>query len=332
MLARRNALTAEDWFDAFYWHAPAPFDPFNYFFFRFGQPRHLATLGFLSILPFSEAPLLDLACGYGHFLHTVSSGGQPAVGLDQNFHQAWVARHYVAPSAHFVCADAVHPLPFRDGACSAALCADAFQHLYDKAGVYAELERCVGDGPILIASVINRLADPSDGEALTPDGYATLMGDRRLRVRTGEELLTRYLGGLGPDLSRPADPVAVAAAKWLYYVAATDDALFRDHGPLDGWPHAAGSVGVNPIYEQDGERLSFRFPSPWFVEENAGMRDYMPLSVSLRDEEDAGLLARAVLIGLPERYARPTGRPWTLRANRALTHLLFGSSTSGGPR
>jgi hypothetical protein len=158
------------------------------------------------------------------------------------------------------------------------------------------------------------------------------MGDRRLRVRTGEELLTRYLGGLGPDLSRPADPVAVAAAKWLYYVAATDDALFRDHGPLDGWPHAAGSVGVNPIYEQDGERLSFRFPSPWFVEENAGMRDYMPLSVSLRDEEDAGLLARAVLIGLPERYARPTGRPWTLRANRALTHLLFGSSTSGGPR
>ncbi|NNF58552.1 MAG: methyltransferase domain-containing protein [Rhodothermaceae bacterium] len=321
MLARRDALTAEDWLDAFYWHAPAPFDPFNYFFLRFGQPRHLATLGLLSILPPAEAPLLDLACGYGHFLHAVTSGGQPAVGLDQNFHQMWVARHYVAPGAAFVCADAARPLPFCEGVFSSALCADAFQHLYDKAGVYAELDRCVGNGPILLASVINRLADPSDGEALTPDGYAALLSGRRCRVRTGSDLLARYLGGLGPDLRTSSEPDAVAAGKWLYYVAAKDEALFRDHGALEAWPHAAGAVQVNPIYDVDGERLTFRFPSPWYASENGAMRDYMPASASLQGDRPA-LLARGVLVGLPERYARRAGRPWTFGANRALSDLV----------
>lgn len=320
MLARRDALTAEDWFAAFYWHAPAPFDPFNYFFFRFGQPRHLATLALLSVLPPSEAPLLDLACGFGHFLHTVTTGGQPAVGLDQNFHQVWVARHYVAPSAVFVCANAVLPLPFNDDVFSAVLCSDAFQHLHEKKAILSELERCVDDGPILLTSVGNRLVGRPDGEELEPEGYASLLERWSYRALTEKVLLERYLDGHGPDLRTSCAPEELDADRWLYYFAAKDEALFRDHGAREEWPHAVGDVQVNPIYEQDGEHLAFRFPSPWYASENAVMRDYLPASASLQDDR-ADLLARGVLMGLPTRYARASGRPWTVAANRLLLNL-----------
>ena len=320
MLTRRDALTAEDWLSAFYWHAPIPFDPFNYFFFRFGQPRHLATLGLLAILPPSERPLLDLACGYGHFLHTVSAGGQAAVGLDQNFHQLWVARHYVAPEAAFVCADAGSPLPFRSGTLSAALCADAFYYLRDKATCLDELDRCTDGGPLLLASVNNRLVGEADGGALTPEGYAALLDGRPHRALTEAAILERYLDGRAPDLRSSSPDGALRGSRWLYYVAARDDALFDDHGPFAAWPHAAGTVRLNPVYEAAGDGFVFRFLSPWYALENAGMRTYLPPTASLR-EGRAELLAHAALIGLPERYARPSGRRWPFAANRFLLTL-----------
>lgn len=316
MLARRRDLTAEDWLAALYWHAPVPFDPFNYFFFRFGQPRYLATLGLLSVLP-PEGALLDVACGYGHVLHAHTAGGGTGVGLDQNVHQAWVARHYVAPEAGFVCADADRPLPFRDGAFASALCSDVFHFLRHKAACVGELDRCTGGGPILLASAGNRLVGPAEGDELSPDEYAALLADRHVRIRTHADLVDRYLAGLGPDLSASAPGPEADRAPWLYVAAAHDAALLCDHGPLGEWPHAAGRLRVNPIYERHGDRLVFRFPSPWYAEENHEMEDYMPASVSLADVPRGELLARCVLIGLPERYVRAAGRPRTLAANRA---------------
>jgi len=321
MLARREELTAEDWLAVFYWHAPAPFDPFSYFFFRFGQPRHLATLAMLSVLPPSEAPLLDLACGYGHFLHTVTSGEQPAVGLDQNFHQVWVARHYVAPLAAFVCADAADTLPFEDTVFSAALCADAFQYFSDKAAILAELARCMNNGPILLAAVTNRLADSADTEGLAPKEYEKLFEGRQWRGLTEDALLMRYLDQSGPELRASSDPKELDTSPWLYYILATNDALFRDHGPWGMWPHATGKISTNPIYSVTGDQLVFRFPSSWFEFENGRMQEYMPGSASLQDDDET-LVAQMVLIGLPESYARASGRPWPVGANRRLQQLI----------
>ena len=320
MLARRETLTAEDWLAAFYWHAPAPFDPFNYFFFRFAQPRHLATLAMLSVLPPDEAPLIDLACGYGHFLHTVTSGGQSAVGLDQNFHQLWVARHYVAPLAEFVCADAANTLPFGDNVFSAALCADAFQYFSNSSAVLDELARCTNDGPILLAGVANRLVDPAETDALAPNEYAELLERWQWCCLTEEAVLTSYLGQRGPDLRTSSASEALDTSHWLYYIVAKDDELFCDHGPFEKWPHSIGKMSVNPIYVVNGDHMEFQFPSPWFEFENKRMQEYMPLSACLQDNQST-LLAQTVLIGLPERYARATGRPWPVSANRRLQYL-----------
>lgn len=323
MLGRAEALTAEDWLNALYWHSPVPFDPFNYFFYRFGQPRHLAALELLSALPVRDAPVLDLACGYGHVLHGLTAGrdAHAAVGLDQNFHQVWVARHYVAPGAAFVCGDADGPLPFRDGTLSAVVCADAFHYLSDKAGCLAEARRCAAGGSIVLAGTANERDDPDDGVGCSPEGYVALLAPWAARIRGEAELVAAYLDRRGPALAAPAVRPGAEASMWLYAFATADEAQLRDHGPLGGWPHAAGDVQLSPIYEADGPRLTFRFPSAWYASENEAMTAYMPPTASTRDGAEA-LLSQFVWVGLPERYARPAGRPWTVAANRALGVLL----------
>jgi len=60
-VADRDTLTAEDWFNVFYRRfSPISGDLFNYFLRRFAQPRHLAALVLMRILPKSDKPVLDL--------------------------------------------------------------------------------------------------------------------------------------------------------------------------------------------------------------------------------------------------------------------------------
>ena len=321
MLRQRDGLTAEDWLAAFYLHAPEVYDPFNYFFFRFGTPRHLATLGLVFALPDDASPVLDLACGYGHLAHTLTSQGRVVVGFDQNAHQAWLARHYVAPGAAFVCADASQPLPFADGAFGAAVCSDAFHYVRDKPGAVAELDRVSDGGPLLFPTVGNALVDSPDGHELAPDAYRALFDGWHVRVVTDDAVFARYREGLGPDLSE-SDPDA-KGAKWLAIAATKGDPerLLQDHGPLgegpSSWPHAAGHLALNPLYTPGRSYFELQMPSPWFEAENGRLREYMPTVVEPTEPLDT-LVGCAAAVGLPERYARQN-RPWTQRADRALT-------------
>jgi len=320
MLAVRDHLTAEDWMSVLYWHAPVAEDPFN-FFFRLGQPRHLAALALTSVLLAPDVRILDLACGYGHLLHTFTAQGMAAVGVDQNVHQVWVARHYVAPEAAFVCADAEAPLPFLDGAFGATLTSDAFHYFSGKARVLAELRRC-SPGPTLLAAVGNALVPPSDdGVERTPEGYAELFSGLSWRVFTEADLLARYLSHQKPDLTASSLDDNVLQSKWLSYIVAEDERLFRDHGVYERWPHLEGQNALNPLYEVDSQGATLQFPSPWYAQENRGLSDYLPATISRADLDEGGYSDLAH-VGLPARYARPQGRPLTCVANRTLSRFL----------
>ena len=337
---RAKDRTAEDWLSLFYHRSPTLFDPFSYFFFRFAQPRHLATLALVPVLPEGRA-VLDLACGYGHTLHALTAGApdgeapRDAVGLDQNFHQAWVGQHWVAPAARFVCADAERPLPFADGAFGSALCVDAFHYLTDKAAVAGELRRVTAGGPVVLARVGNAGVEPNEGEELAPEAYAALFELRPSRWFAEDALVDAYLAGETPDLTVPTDIAALVGTKWLYGVAAESEAAFPPGGPTGARLHTAGRLAPNPLYVAQpagtAVGLRFRFPSPWYAFENARMAEYHVPTAAL-DAEALGdlaagrrtdLLARLAdqfaLIGLPARYARAQGRPWPVRAHRALT-------------
>ena len=297
---------------------------YPYVLTRFSQPRFLASLSLVSVLESDTAPILDVACGFGHLMYHLGVRPRPchAVGVDRNFFQLWIGRRFIARSGDFVCADATEPLPFADGAFSASVCSDAFHYLPEPRNCLSELRRCARARTVFIDRVGNRLLEPRDGEwERTPQEYLDLMAGTSSRMVSESELVEDYLEGRGPQLAAVRGATEFEGDKWLSIVTSEDPQLFVDHGLLDGVPHAAGHLGLNPMYAVDtndaGVRLTFEFPSTWHAFENGGMLAYHASGLTMsRADFDAvrtgrttaltdELVRRFVLIGMPETYLRP---------------------------
>lgn len=318
-----NSLSAEDWFSLFYQGTLIHGDLFSYFFFRFAQPRHLAALSLMSILPPSQQPLLDLACGFAHLSHylTECEKAHQVVAFDRNFFQLWVAKYWIAPKAQYVCGDADCPLPFKNATLSSVLCSDAFHYFNNKVECLNEMHRCAPNGTFLFTRVGNKLVQPNEGKELTPEGYLELVNNSECRLLGETELVDSYLQGMGPSLFDVARPESPNNEKWLSIVVSNDRSVLTNHGKFETWPHSVGSLGLNPIYKLNSGnngfmKLSFQFPSAWFAFENDMMRMYHRPIISIqkeifhcirdniRSKDVYELTARFVVIGMPERYAR----------------------------
>ncbi|MFC5142962.1 class I SAM-dependent methyltransferase [Actinomycetospora rhizophila] len=330
MLDDVDALTAQDWMELAYLRSSERIDQemFGYFFVRYGQPRYLASISLLRALPATDAPVLDLACGFGHTMYHLGARERPlrTVGVDRNFFQLWVGRRYIAPEQTFVCADRVDALPFADDAFAAATCTDAFHYFDDQQGAMDELRRVARADTVLVDRVGNRTMEPRDatGER-DAAGYVALLRGAPWRLTSEDEVVRDYLDGHGPRLAAPRHPAELRRSKWLALFSSTDRGLFADHGTFEAPPHAAGAPGINPAYEvrRDGDEvvLAFAFPSTWYAFENAAMLAYTSPGERLDAEEFEALVAgrpegsvaelvdRFVLLGLPPRYARPPGSP-----------------------
>jgi SAM-dependent methyltransferase/uncharacterized protein YbaR (Trm112 family) len=323
LLENREELTALEAMDL-YMAQYSGAETAVHFAFGFGQPRHLAALSVASLIKERGGPILDLACGPGHLTHYFCTGehkGRSVVGVDRNFFRLWVARNFMAPGASFVCQWIDRPLPFSTGYFDSAFCSDAFHLVLNKAGCVREARRVTApDGLIGIVRFGNAALEPREGHELTVDGYTNLFSDVS-KVLLGEgELVASYRGREGPDLRRSGVRRELVSQKWLSAVLSDTEAVFRNHGPVDGWHHAEGRLALNPIYRlesADAEgnvTLRFEFPTEWYEFENAGYLEYAPESVTVSREVLADvrsgsptdavreLIDRFVVVGVPDRY------------------------------
>ena len=291
MLARRDELSAADCIAEFCRQGQLPRRAFEAAFFRFGSPRHLATLNLASVVD-TDAPVLVVGNGFGHVAYSLSAKGRTVIGLDWSVGRAWTARHVIAPEASVVCADPAGPLPIADGAAGVVLAQGASPYGGPWVGdSLAELQRCAS-GVVLLSAI-----EPA---------RASVLDDRLSRVQTEADLLRRYLAEQRPDLS--SSSTDVAGARRLYYAVA-DDAevageLFRDHGTHEEWPHMSGTPSLNPLYQLNGEEYALRFPSAEFAAAFQGRLNYLPDVANLTATPAEELVARAVLVGMPERYVK----------------------------
>jgi ubiquinone/menaquinone biosynthesis C-methylase UbiE/uncharacterized protein YbaR (Trm112 family) len=298
---------------------------YNYFAFRFGQPRHLVALSFISIMHQTKKPILDLACGAGHMTyHLVQQAqGQPVIGVDDHFFGLYVAKHWFAPEAKYICCAADTSLPFPDGTFSVAFCSDAFHYFVSKATSIRELKRLTqDDGLIMLVTVRNMLVKNlrGGGLKLPPEGYQALLADMPHRCVANSAVLGRYLQKHGPPLARSAGIESLAHEPRLSLVASHAQEVFQDYGPFANWPHAEGHLSLNPLYaaeRREGSRtvcLRRTFPSASYEEEHAECKAYLPEIVEIPSEILADLaqgkrtpgvkklIEQYVVLGMPERY------------------------------
>jgi SAM-dependent methyltransferase len=302
-------------------------ETFNYFAFRFGQPRHLAALSMASLLLQTEGPVLDLACGLGHLTHflTASDPARLVVGLDRDFFRLYVASQFLAPQASFVCAAADQPLPFVTGALGGVLCSDAFHYFPYRAASVREMFRMLDrDGLLTLCRFGNSEVEPREGYELTIDGYRGLLAGLPHTLLGENDLLDAYLKGQGPDLEKEAPEHVLRSEKWVSAVACRNPERFQPRIHFQHWPHGVGHLEVNPLYLAKGTavngdlELRFAFPSEWYEFENARYREYAAgcchfteetlknLSMGVRPASADRYVDQFVLLGMPERYCSRT--------------------------
>ena len=320
-----DQFTACDLLDLYYHRSGFRMDDaYDYFALRFGQPRHLVALSFATLIHKPRKPILDLACGCGHITRTLvrRAKGQPVIGVDQNFISLYLAKNFIAPEAEYVCCVADGSLPFPSAFFSAAFCTDAFHYFANKTTSVRELKRLTqDDGLIVLVWIHNALFRcPYDGLPLPPEGYQALVADMPHRLVADSDVLVRYLRKEGPPLAYSAGIERLAHEPLLSVVASHQQELFKDYGSFEEWPHAEGSLRLNPLYIEEKrdslEEIQLRrtFPSAFYIEEHAQAKDYLPETVkvlphvladlahSKRTPEIEALIEKFIVLGVPDRF------------------------------
>jgi SAM-dependent methyltransferase len=304
---------------------------YDYFAFRFTQPRHLVALSLISLIHEPANPLLEIGCGFGHITRSLVSRaqGQPVIGIDRSFFALFAAKTCVAPEASFICYDIDAALPFAETArFSAAVCVDGIHYIESKVTVVREIRRAIGDdGVIILACSRNAAVEyEQSGFPLFAEGYRQLIADMPHSLLADADVLTAYLERRPPPLTEGGRPERLAAAPLLSVVASRREDIFRDHPRFAAWPHAEGRCGINPLYvkEADGAgglRLRRSFPSAYYERDHPEMAGYLPEQASITagalaaleqercTPEVERLIEQCVVVALPERAA-PRETPW----------------------
>jgi SAM-dependent methyltransferase/uncharacterized protein YbaR (Trm112 family) len=335
VLCSRDRMSAREVIE-FYHGADGPLDRElgYYFVFRFGQPRHLAALALASSVRVHDAPVLDIACGVGHLAHYFTCRPDPCqvVGLDMNFYHLWIAKHWFAQAADFVCTNLSAGLPFRDATFSATFCSDAYHLIPGRRTLCGEIERCAPGRQVVLTRVGNVAVMPREGIEESLEGYLREYAPLEPRVFEESRLTTCYLRRRNPLTEPQAERAELEASKWLSFTWNYPDRSAPDGAATGVWPHAVGELTINPIYavmkRGSGDlRLRFEFPSIHYTYENHAMLRYHPVFAdvtaahvaALREGDRASdleaLIESFVVLGVPRRFERSGG--WTAAATQA---------------
>lgn len=298
-------------------------DAFNYFRFRFGMPRHLVSLSLVEAVPDRPGPVLDVGCGAGHITWALHQRLSPRriVGVDAAFFLLLAAQHQVAPGASFVAADA-GALPFPPGEFASVFSSDVLSYVSHKSGAVREMRRVLdGSGTLALASLRNRLCrHVFGGEALAPAGWRALVADLPHRLVPDTSVLEAYLLRSGAPVAVDVNDGDLTDEQTLSVLATKDpDGVFVDGPPFGDWPHARGSLAVNPLFKvvsSSAESVDYerQWPSATYLEDNRASEGYLPPRFSLRraeiDDARSGgrpsalepLLASLAVLALPPGY------------------------------
>ncbi len=248
----------------------------SYFAHRRSDPSFVAAEALAAALLSGRGPVLDLGCGVGHLLASLSitSGPEEVAGADELFAALLFARRYVAPGAFLVCADAGSPLPFEEGLFEAVICSDALFDFPSLPLAVAEIARVLAPrGTALFPHLHNRLVPHRYAGRcpLSPAEYVELLAPLDPLLVDERCVLEAALGSHEEPLPWTRDASALNRSWDLAAVGGFRPESPIVRGPIP--PVPAGPLAVNPLYEarREGDTVRLRRgPHRYTVEEERG--------------------------------------------------------------
>lgn len=256
----------------------------DYFAHRWSDPTYLAGLALLQQHWPGDRPVVEVACGIGHFLRELAQRGvRELVGVDVVWAKLWLAQRFVCPDARYVCADVTDLPDLGVRAPAYVLCCDALYFVRDKAAAARAMRSLAGEGGTVVVGHAH-VADPH-GAPVPAHEYVRLL---RTDLAYDDDELTRALLA-----GRPPRPAPASALEWSEAIALVAG------DPLAPAPHdlgePVGPVRLNPLYA-DGTLV---WPSERYAQEYGPRSDYLPARAEPLPPDAA---RRRVLVDLPEHW------------------------------
>ena len=306
-------------------------DMFDYFFYRYSQPRHLAALNLIHHILQEKTPVLEVGCGFGHMTRTILNRVKfgLVVGVDAEFFPLYVAKKIIGPRGNYICIDVESGLPFQDNVFDASVMCDGIHYVENKVSCLNELSRISTESRLhLFISSRNQLTEyplQYAGRPLTPNGYANLLGKLPYRIISDSTIVESYLSKEGPNLEVNDSFEKLNQESLLSLIVSKNTSVFKKNEGFNSWPHISDSSFINPLYKtiDDGIgskiRLKLSYPSEWYRKDNQFKIDFLPneLEVDRDVVLNSGKLSnhyqvqqltdQLVLIDLPHPYQKKTG-------------------------
>ena len=268
----------------------------DYFAYRWATPTYLSGLVLLQLTVRALQPVVEIACGMGHFLRTLEANGVTTVGVDLVFSKLWLARRYLKIQGTLVCGDTT-ALPLRSQQPTTVFCHDAFYFFKDKEAILAALRTLAAGGPLALGHVHTNAIDHGVAGTLRSAEAYGQMADTRARFYDDRALTAAWLAQQAPSAQPISHLTSAEAVAWIE--GEPRSSLF----PLD---RPAAPLSRNPLLAPDG---SVRWPTERFRDEYAADSAYLQEGASLAEgrkapdaEEQARLFRNRILLDLPSAW------------------------------
>ena len=265
----------------------------DYFAYRWATPTFLSGLALLQLTVQAQRPVVEIACGMGHFLRTLEANGITTVGVDLVFSKLWLARRYLDVQGTLVCGD-THALPLRSQQPSTVFCHDAFYFFEDKEAVLTGLRTLAAGGSLALGHVHTDAIDHGVAGTLRSAEAYSQMADAGASFYNDQQLTTAWLTQQMPPAQTPNELNQAEAIAWIE--GKINPQLF----PLD---RPASSLSRNPLLGPDG---TMQWPTERFRNEYEADSGYLHEADPLQDDwktldakEQAHLFKNRVLLDLP---------------------------------
>ena len=127
--------------------------------------------------------------------------GQDLIGIDNEFHKLYIAKHWIAQNADYALCEADLSLPFEENYFAGMICSNSFHFFNNKSLCSRELKRITSDsGQIIITAIRHDLHKYQNQKTLSIKCYQSLFKDFPLRIVPDSMILSRYLRKTGPAL------------------------------------------------------------------------------------------------------------------------------------
>jgi hypothetical protein len=264
----------------------------DYFAHRWATPTFLSGLALLQITANVSQPVVEVACGTGHFLRTLEANDVVTAGMDLVFSKLWLARRYLGVRGTLVCGD-TGALPLRSKEPTAVFCHDAFYFFRDKEAVLDGLRTLAAGGLVALGHVHTDAIDHGVAGTLRSAEAYGRMANADARFYDDQALTTAWLTQQSP---LPGTAQQLSQAEAVAWIEGEPNTLLL---PLD---RPAAPLVRNPLVTRDG---SIRWPTERFRAEYEADAGYL-LDSTLPDDEatlgagaQAQLFRNRILLDLP---------------------------------